>query len=248
MDYSSQIFIEIIGLWILNRYYYPIKLMSVWSQLLLQERFRPTMQLLSLFHDYSLAIITIILAFVTGVSLFIVSNKLISDSPIVTIVEVVWTITPVIILTFLVIPSLQILYYIEENDPFLTFKVTGHQWYWSYELIDLQLEFDAYISPNPIKGEYRLLDVDHRIVIPTNKDIRSIITASDVLHCWSLPALGIKADAVPGRLNQLYFNIIRPSLVYGQCSEICGANHRFIPISLEAINLKIFLNWINNLN
>lgn len=221
--------------------------MSLWSQVLLQERNRLTIQLLSLFHDYSLAIIVMIVSFVTGVSIFIISNKLISDSPIVTIVEVIWTIMPIVILILLAIPSLQILYYMEENDPFLTLKVIGHQWYWRYDLLDLDLEFDSYIVPNPITGEFRLLEVDHRVVLPNNKDIRALISAADVLHCWALPRLGIKADAVPGRLNQVFINIIRPRLIYGQCSEICGANHRFIPITVEAINTKTFLTWINNL-
>lgn len=221
--------------------------MSLWSQLLLQERNSLTIQLLSLFHDYSLAIITIILTFVTIVSIFIIINKLISYSPIITLVEVIWTIIPIIILIILVIPSLQILYYIEENDPFLTLKVTGHQWYWRYEIIDIRLEFDSYIIPNPLSGEFRLLEVDHRVILPINKDIRVLITAADVLHCWALPRIRIKADAVPGRLNQIFMNIIRPSLIYGQCSEICGANHRFIPITVETIRTKIFLSWINKL-
>lgn len=219
--------------------------MSVWSQILIQERLRPAMQLLSLFHDYSLGIILIILSFVTGVALSIIRNILLSDSAIVTIVEVIWTILPVVILLFLAIPSLQILYFIEENDPYVTLKITGHQWYWSYELMDLQIEFDSYIVNNPNRGEYRLLDVDHRVVLPVKKDIRGLITAADVLHCWSLPRVRVKADAVPGRLNQVCFNIIRTRLMYGQCSEICGANHRFIPISVEGITNNKFLEWCN---
>lgn len=205
------------------------------------------MQLLSLFHDYSLAIISIILMFVGGVSLSITLNRIISDSLIVTIVEVVWTILPVVLLVFLVVPSLQILYYIEENDPYLSLKVIGHQWYWRYEIIDLEVEFDSYIIPNPSLGEFRLLDVDHRVILPVSKNIRGLITAADVLHCWALPSLGIKADAVPGRLNQVNFNIYRSAIAYGQCSEICGANHRFIPITVEGLSLPKFLEWCNNL-
>lgn len=203
------------------------------------------MELLSSFHDYSLAIIVIILTFVTGVSVSLMYNSIISDSVIITIVEVIWTIIPVVILVFLVVPSLQILYYMEENDPFLTLKVIGNQWYWRYEIIDLDIEFDSYIINNIKTGEYRLLDVDHRVVLPINKDIRALIRAADVLHCWSLPSLGVKADAVPGRLNQVYFNIIRSRVIYGQCSEICGANHRFIPISVERIRAPKFLDWCN---
>lgn len=221
--------------------------MPIWSQLLIQERNSLVIQLLSLFHDYALAVIIIILIFVTGVSIFIITNKIISDSPIMTIVEVIWTVIPIVILAFIAIPSLQILYFREENDPFLTLKIIGHQWYWRYEVLDIDIEFDSYIIPNSIIGEPRLLEVDHRVVLPTNKDIQGLITAADVLHSWTLPRVGVKADAVPGRLNQVAMNIIRPSIIYGQCSEICGANHRFIPITVEAINTKTFLEWINQL-
>lgn len=219
--------------------------MSFWSQILLQERNSPTIQLLSLFHDYSLSIILIIVRFVFGVRFFIIINRIISRSPIVTLVEVIWTILPIIVLIFLAIPSLQILYYIEETDPYLTLKVIGNQWYWNYEFIDIDLEFDSYMIPTPDTGEFRLLDVDHRVILPINKEIRTLIRASDVLHCWTLPSVGVKADAVPGRLNQVFFNLIRPRIIYGQCSEICGANHRFIPITVESIHSSFFLNWIN---
>lgn len=219
--------------------------MSFWSQSLLQERHSPVMQLLSLFHDYSLGVITIILIFVRGVSYSIVTNNLISDSVIVTRVEVIWTILPVVILVALVIPSLQILYYMEENDPYLTVKVTGYQWYWEYNLSDLDINFESFMDSTDElwRGEYRLLEADQPIVMPLNKSIRVLITARDVLHCWTVPTLGVKADAVPGRLNQVYLEIMRPRVLYGQCSEICGANHRFMPINVEAISASKFLKW-----
>ncbi len=220
--------------------------MSLWAQILFQERNSSIIQVLSLFHDYSLILIVIILVFVTGISFSILRNKFISDSVIITIVEVVWTIVPILILLMLVVPSLQILYYIEERDPYLTLKTTGHQWYWEYNLADLDINFESFMNStleNLWTGEYRLLEVDQPMVLPTQKNIRVLITASDVLHCWTVPRLGVKADAVPGRLNQVYFNIIRPRLLYGQCSEICGANHRFMPINIEAISTSKFLNW-----
>jgi len=217
--------------------------MSVWSQLLFQERINPVIELLSLFHDYSLSIISMILVFVGGLTISIILNKLVSDRLIVTIVEVIWTIIPILILLFLAIPSLKILYFIDENSPFLTVKVVGHQWYWSYEIRDLNLEFDAYMLNSTTNGEFRLLDTDHRLVLPVRKNIRCLITAADVLHCWALPAIGVKADAVPGRLNQINFNALRSRISYGQCSEICGANHRFIPITVEAISKSNFINW-----
>lgn len=182
----------------------------------------------------------------SGIRLFIIFNKIISRSPIVTILEVIWTVLPIIILIFLAIPSLQILYYIEETDPFLTLKVIGNQWYWNYELADFNLDFDSYIISQATEGDFRLLDVDHRVVLPVSKEIRTLISAADVLHCWTLPRVGVKADAVPGRLNQVFFNILRPRVIYGQCSEICGANHRFIPITVECLSTHYFIDWLNN--
>ena len=213
----------------------------MWAQIFLPEGLTPVIQLLSLFHDYSLAIILIILIFVAGVSLSLVINTFLSDSLVATIVEFVWTVVPVIILCFLAIPSLKILYLLEEHDPFVSFKVLGHQWYWSYELIET--EFDSYMNPFRL-GESRLLDVDHRLVLPVNKSIRGLIRGADVIHSWTLPSLGVKADAVPGRLNQVNFDILRRSVIYGQCSEICGANHRFIPISVEGVTVEFFLKWV----
>nr|UUC08024.1 cytochrome c oxidase subunit 2 [Exechonella vieirai] len=221
--------------------------MSLWSQILPQESVTFTMNFLSYFHDYSLSIIMMILMFVAGVSSFMLKNKFISNSPIVTMVEIIWTIIPMSILIFLAMPSLAVLYYMEENSPFTTFKVMGHQWYWSYELMDLDKEFDSYMTTSPTLGEFRLLDTDHRMVVPVWKDVQALVSAADVLHCWTLPSLGIKADAVPGRLNQLNFHILRPCLAYGQCSEICGANHSFMPITAEAITKKKFLKWASNL-
>ena len=126
-------------------------------------------------------------------------------------------------------------------------KSIGHQWFWSYQYPGLkasnkEIEFDAYMI-KPEKGKFRLLEVDNRLIVPTNCPIRMLTTSSDVLHSWTVPSLGVKADACPGRLNQIFFTLIRPGVFFGQCSEICGANHRFIPISVEAIPLRIFLKW-----
>jgi len=141
----------------------------------------------------------------------------------------------------------------ESIDRSLTIKVVGHQWYWSYEYSDfwsltdkIQIEFNSYIIPeNELENNiFRLLDVDNHIVIPYNIHIRLLILSSDVLHSWTVPSLGVKADATPGRLNQIKFISQRPGLYFGQCSEICGANHRFIPIVSEIINSKRFFNWV----
>lgn len=205
------------------------------------------MELLSLFHDYALSILGGILVFVAGLSLSMLTNRLVSDFVIVTSVEVVWTVVPIIVLFFLAIPSLRVLYFIDDVDPYVTLKVLGRQWYWRYEMMDLDLEFDSYILSSPGLGEFRLLDVDHRVVLPVNKSIRGLVTGGDVIHSWALPSVGVKADAIPGRLNQVNFNIIRSGVMYGQCSEICGANHRFMPIVVEGLSPSVFLEWCRNL-
>nr|BAQ35500.1 cytochrome c oxidase subunit II [Trichopodus trichopterus] len=162
-------------------------------------------------------------------------------------IEIIWTVLPAIILIMIALPSLRILYLMDEiNDPHLTIKAVGHQWYWSYEYTDYEnLEFDSYMVPTQdlIPGQFRLLETDHRMVIPVESPVRVMVTAEDVLHSWAIPSLGIKLDAVPGRLNQTAFIASRPGIFYGQCSEICGANHSFMPIVVEAVPLKHFENW-----
>ena len=162
-------------------------------------------------------------------------------------VETIWTILPAIILITIALPSLRILYIIDEiNNPVLTVKTIGHQWYWSYEYTDYEtLSFDSYIIPtSDLKpGELRLLEVDNRVVLPIEITIRILVTSEDVLHSWAVPSLGLKTDAVPGRLNQITLMSTRPGLFYGQCSEICGSNHSFMPIVLEIVPLKYFEEW-----
>jgi len=150
-------------------------------------------------------------------------------------------------LIFLAIPSLKILYLTDElNFPIISVKVVGHQWYWSYEYNDFNnLEFDSFILKD-LNNRYRLLDVDNRLVLPLNNQIRFLVNSLDVIHSFAIPSLGIKVDAVPGRINQVRILINRPGLYYGQCSEICGVNHRFIPIVIERTNLKNFFNWVKN--
>lgn len=155
---------------------------------------------------------------------------------------------PAVTLIFIALPSLKLLYLLDEiNNPLISIKTIGHQWYWSYEYSDFKnIEFDSYIIPtNELKNDsFRLLDVDNRVVLPFNSQIRIIVTAADVLHSWTIPALRVKIDATPGRLNQIRFIINRAGLLFGQCSEICGANHRFIPIVIERISPNYFIKWI----
>ena len=171
--------------------------------------------------------------------------------------EVIWTIIPTIILIFIAIPSFIVLYCMDEIvNAAITLKVIGHQWYWSYEYSDYFLNyfsaktnsivFDSYMIPEDEleKGQLRLLEVDNRIILPIKTNIRVLITAADVLHAWAVPSLGIKIDAVPGRLNQGTLFIKRPGIFFGQCSEICGVNHAFMPIVVEAVELEKYLNWL----
>jgi cytochrome c oxidase subunit 2 len=172
-----------------------------------------------------------------------------------TTIEIVWTVAPSLILVLIAIPSFALLYSMDEVvDPAVTLKAIGHQWYWSYEYSDYNtgdtpaIGFDSYMIPEDSlsSGQFRLLEVDNRVVVPVNTHIRIIITAADVLHSWAVPALGIKCDAVPGRLNQASFFIKREGVFYGQCSELCGANHAFMPIVIEAVSLENYVQWVSN--
>lgn len=209
------------------------------------------MEQLIFFHDNTLIILIIITTIVLYLIISLLFNKLINRYLLEgQSIEIVWTILPAVILIFIALPSLRILYLIDETiNPRITIKAIGHQWYWRYEYSDFNnIEFDSYIKPfREIKiNEYRLIDVDNRVIVPNNTQIRILVTANDVIHSWAIPALGVKIDAVPGRLNQRNFLVERPGLIYGQCSEICGANHRFIPIVVETINIKSFISWLNS--
>lgn len=227
--------------------------MATWSNLNFQDRNSPLMEQLTFFHDHRLlilTIITVIVGYLIGILFFNnFTNRFLLHGQ---TIEVIWTIIPAIILIFIALPSLRLLYLLDEiSKPSLTLKRVGHQWYWSYEYSDFKnIEFDSYIIPiNEInENSFRLLDVDNRIVLPTNNQIRILITAADVLHSWTIPALGVKVDATPGRLNQTNFFINRAGLFYGQCSEICGANHSFIPIVIESVPSKNFIKWIKTNN
>jgi len=168
--------------------------------------------------------------------------------------EIIWTIVPAIILLFIAIPSFALLYSMDEMiDPALTLKVVGHQWYWSYEFSDYatleggeSLNFDSYmLSLDDLTlGNLRLLEVDNRVILPVNTHIRVIVTAADVLHSWAIPSFGLKVDACPGRLNQTSLFIKREGTFYGQCSEICGVNHGFMPIVVKTVDLQSYVSWI----
>lgn len=223
--------------------------MSAWGQLNFQDAASPIILQLIAFHDHAILIVTLIIAFVSYGFISLITNKFICNNVFeAQEIETVWTILPAIILLFLALPSLRLLYLIDEvRDPSFTLKTIGHQWYWRYEYSDFSnIEFDSYIVPTDdlSKGQFRLLEVDNRAVLPIQTEIRVLVTAADVIHSWTVPRLGVKADAIPGRLNQLGVYISRPGVYYGQCSEICGANHSFIPIAVEAVDFSRFTNWI----
>jgi cytochrome c oxidase subunit 2 len=171
--------------------------------------------------------------------------------------EVIWTIIPAIILLGIASPSFTLLYSLDESmDPDLSLKVIGHQWYWSYEYSDLffngetgdyteDLAFDSYMIPQEDLevGQLRLLEVDNRVNLPANTHIRLLVTSADVLHSWAVPSFGIKVDACPGRLSQASLFIEKEGVYYGQCSEICGINHGFMPIVVNAQQYDSFLSW-----
>nr|QJX58527.1 cytochrome c oxidase subunit 2 [Amblyornis inornata] len=222
------------------------------SQLGFQDASSPVMEELVEFHDHALMVALAICSLVLYMLTTMLSEKLSSNTVDAQEIELVWTILPAIVLIMLALPSLQILYMMDEvNEPDLTLKAIGHQWYWSYEYTDFKdLTFDSYMTPTsdlPL-GHFRLLEVDHRVVVPMESPVRVIVTADDVLHSWAVPSLGVKTDAIPGRLNQTSFVATRPGVFYGQCSEICGANHSYMPIVVESVPLTYFENWFSLLS
>lgn len=224
--------------------------MANWEQLNFQDRTSPLIEQLIFLHDHIIRILILIITLVFYIFLIIIKNKQIftkineNHS-----LEVVWTFLPGIILLLIAFPSLRLLYTSEEtkNTP-IFIKTIGHQWYWSYEYSNFQeIEFDSFIAPLDNKSNFRLLDTDQHLVLPTNLSTQIFISSTDVLHSWTVPNLGVKADSSPGRLNITSFVARKPGLFFGQCSEICGTNHRFIPITLQLSNFKIFSQWLKSI-
>lgn len=168
--------------------------------------------------------------------------------------EIIWTLLPTFVLVVIALPSFALLYSYDEplSNPIVTLKIIGHQWYWTVEYSDYlngaNIIFDSYmVHEDELRvGQLRLLEVDQRIILPVGVSIRVLITAADVLHSWALPAFAVKADAIPGRLNQIMMLITRPGVFYGQCSELCGVNHGFMPIVVEAVEMSAYLRWMQS--
>nr|YP_010308865.1 cytochrome c oxidase subunit II [Rhipicephalus camicasi]UMB51136.1 cytochrome c oxidase subunit II [Rhipicephalus camicasi] len=224
--------------------------MMTWSQMSFSDMNSPIMEQMVFFHDHSMMIILMITILTIYMITNIMMNNLLSRSMMEgQEIEIIWTIIPAITLIFIAIPSLHLLYLTDETfNSQISIKILGHQWYWSYEYSDFNKEFDSFMIPEleMMKNSFRLLDTDNNLVIPINTNIKFLISSMDVIHSWTIPSLGIKMDAVPGRLNQSFSISSRPGLYYGQCSEICGANHSFMPISLEITSMNNFINFINS--
>nr|YP_009485749.1 cytochrome c oxidase subunit II [Reduvius gregoryi]AVZ00885.1 cytochrome c oxidase subunit II [Reduvius gregoryi] len=225
--------------------------MASWSNLSLQDANSPIMENATFFHDHSMMILSMITIVVMYMISTTIMNKHINRDLLEgQALELIWTALPAITLIFIALPSIRLLYMMDEvKTPMITIKAMGHQWYWKYEYSDFQdIEFESYMTPTSELSQYqpRLLEVDNRTVLPFKSQIRLLCSASDVLHSWAVPALGVKLDATPGRLNQTGFFINRPGIMYGQCSEICGANHSFMPIVIESVSTNQFIKWLKS--
>nr|QDP18126.1 cytochrome c oxidase subunit 2 [Algete brunneri] len=226
--------------------------MSTWSQISLQDSASPLMEQLSFFHDHTMTIL-IIITIIVGYSLSFIIMMPFKNRNMLHghLIETIWTSIPAFTLIFIAMPSLRLLYLIDDsNDMLITIKTIGRQWYWSYEYSDfMNVEFDTYMLPEQDlnNNSFRLLDVDNRTILPMESEIRVLTSASDVLHSWTIPSMGIKVDATPGRLNQGNFTMNRPGVFFGQCSEICGANHSFMPIVIESTSVNLFIKWLTKM-
>lgn len=205
------------------------------------------------FHDLLLWVITLISVFVLALLVYVMVRFRASANPVPsktshnTLVEVLWTVVPILILIVIAVPSFKLLYFSDKTaNAELTIKAIGKQWYWSYEYPDNgNFTFDAtMIATADLKpGQVRLLETDNPVVVPVNTNVRLLVTAADVLHAWAMPAFGVKKDAVPGRTNETWFRAEREGTYYGQCSEICGAYHGYMPIKVQVVSKEAYAKW-----
>lgn len=228
--------------------------MAVDWQLGLQDAATPVMREINSFHNFILYIITAVSVFVLALLVWVMvkfnakANPTPSKTTHNSLIEVLWTVVPILILLVIAIPSFRLLYLqrdIPQAD--MTIKATGSQWYWTYEYPDHEaLEFDAVMveEEDLEPGQPRLLTTDNVVVVPVNKTVRVIVTANTVMHNWAMPAFGIKMDAIPGRLNETWFRAERTGMFYGQCSELCGSRHAFMPINVKVVSEDEFNEWL----
>nr|YP_010272902.1 cytochrome c oxidase subunit II [Pinna rudis]BCX41842.1 cytochrome c oxidase subunit II [Pinna rudis] len=225
--------------------------MSLWGQIGYQDALSPESCRIQWAYDLMFTTMVGILVVVLGGLFSVVMGR---ETYLIVVrkewVEFLWTFVPICILANLSQPSILLLYKLcEMQSPLATVKCVGHQWYWSYEVSDggMIVKFDQYMKPEDslVEGEYRLLEVDKRLVLPCKVWLRMLTASEDVIHCWTVPCLGVKCDAVPGRLNEVPMSISLPGVYYGQCSEICGANHSFMPIVVEAVMPSFYDGWLS---
>ena len=222
-------------------------------QLGFQPAASPVTERMHSLHQLLLVIITLITLFVLGLLVYTMvrfrasRHKTPSRTAHNTLLEVSWTAIPILLLIIIAIPSFKLLYFTDRAPKAeMTVKVIGHQWYWSYEYPDRgDLKFDSYIiQADDLKpGQRRLLEVDNRIVLPVGTEVRVLVTGSDVIHSWLVPALGVQIYAMPGRINETWVKIDKPGVYYGQCNQICGTNHGYMPIAVEAMPKADFERW-----
>ena len=225
-------------------------------QIGMQPPATPVKDRLSAFHDELLVIIFLISLFVLGLLLYVIVRFRHDRHPVPTrtshntVIEILWTVVPVLILVLIAIPSFKLMYYMDRvPNPDMTIKVTGHQWYWTYEYPDQgSLTFDSNLIPEAdLKpGQKRLLDVDNPLVVPVDTVIRVYVTGTDVIHSWFVPPFGVQEYAIVGRLNESWMKVEHPGVYYGQCNQICGINHAFMPIKVEALSKDDFQRWLGD--
>jgi cytochrome c oxidase subunit II len=223
-------------------------------QLGLQAGATPVMDDIIWFHDFLLWVIAAITVFVLTLLVLVVvkfnarSNPVPSRTTHNTTIEVIWTVVPVLILVAIAVPSFRLLFYQLNTPPAdLTVKATGKQWFWSYSYPDSKFEFDSLmVADKDLKpGQPRLLAVDNEMVVPVGKVVRVITTGADVIHSWAVPSFGVKIDAVPGRVNETWFKAEREGTYYGQCSQLCGRDHAFMPIVVHVVSDKDYTAWLD---
>ena len=222
-------------------------------QMNFQEAATPVMEDIVSFHNLLLVIEIIIVLFVLGLMLVIIikfnskANPVPSKTTHNTLLEVVWTVVPIAVLMVITVPSMKLLFFMDKaKNPEMTLKITGHQWYWTYQYPDNgDFEFDSNIvdAEDLEKGGKRLLEVDERVILPVNTEIRLLMTSDDVIHNWAVPSFGVKMDTVPGRTNEAWIKVTKTGTFYGQCSELCGVNHGFMPIRVDVVSKAEFAKW-----
>ena len=226
-------------------------------QMGLQAAASPVMVEINAFHNLLLVVITVIAVFVTGLMIYAMVrfNRKNNPTPSTfthnTMLEVIWTVIPVLILAFIAVPSFKVLYaegVVPEHE--MTIKATGYSWFWEYEYYNSDDETDFSFSATMVDeadlgpGQPRLLATDNEVVVPVGKVVRLLLTSGDVIHAWAVPSFGVKRDAVPGRLNEAWFRVDQPGTYYGQCSELCGMNHAFMPIQVKAVSEADYEAWL----